>query len=1017
MTIATLLDELRARPGSIVFEVRIAGVEGSDGPAVFTTGDYTLSSHTVFPGVRRITDSGAGIDRRTGLPVAGRLTVRIQPDRGEVVDGLLLRRGRRGAGWVAELVSTVEQSDDATTVTVDRSPAALPATGRIVIGQETMDYTARTEVAPYRFTIPANGRGALDTMVDRHVVTDGRPAPRVYSDPCFWTWRPVRILVSRRFPSGKRHGDMFEWRTGYLTRPPAFRGGLIELNMVNQTVASQQPIGGEDTTTTIQRGLLAIGADDPIRTVGIRLRWREGEAVNQDAGSVVNGLISDVAYRAHEEIFDVGEDERARRGDISIYSGPTGGPYALRTAPPPYIGLADGGQIQLADNTVNNAGTYIKNVECEVQLGVEVAAAGADAAIRWPGVLIDEIAANWNPGTTQNADGQWADVALSPSVPALDGGPGLLVRLNSNSHHGALDVILPSGDRERLWYLADFSDPEVDLIGVQPQPLDNVDRRDMYWWRQREIPVSLRKDDTRSGRAVIPIRGLAHGGWQTGMKYIWVTQDRFGEPPFEVNVDFEALDGSAQSTIIYIVDKVEASEKFGAGYPGWLLETDAQDRWLRHSFADFGGQPPVLSQRVRWRFTSPQVALLQLLLSFHGRRYNSSYDVLPRGGRVPQDRVMIDTFLNYTNPGAAIDLVEDFDLTRKTTIGDAIAGLLALLNAQLEQRLDMTDGKLKLALASAGAPIAADSIGEITYTRGAPEDDIARWMIGGEPGTLGGGAIANTPTFELNVGADDKPALTVSFPDSAALAENGGRIAVDRIRIPGLRVPPDPGAAEATLRPLAEARLARLGTEAVEFYGKIALVDALRIHPGATLMVSSRTTHSPKGKRPGLVREPVRVLEIKCDPSASAAGVRCWWPGFNGSGYAPALKITSSPSADKIVVAANAYTEATHPVTGEVQADLDYFEKGDRVLLVPRGRREDAVDDIVIQGIDTATRTLTLVDADNNAVVLPAVIRAAPFGTVRPTDYASASSKHKSYVFIADTNASLSGGADAFEYT
>ena len=1018
MSIATLLDELKKLPGTIVFELRIAGIEVGGEPVVWTSAirhPYTLTGEKVYPGIvlPSPTETVAESDQKTGLTASGRVTVRLRPQADGVMDGLLMRRGRKGADYVAKLTESLTQDQGAATVKADRAPttvdgATLPATGYIHIGQEAIEYTARTTVAPYTFTVPADGRGAFDTVIDRHTVHDDRPAPRIYSNVCTWTGRPATLKVSRLRPDGVRAADSFELTAGKLDRAPHYRSreGLFDVVIVPLSVAGQQQIGGEETTTSVQRGLIAIAADDPVRSVALRMRWRRGEVFRESGSSVADGVIDDIVWGPHQEVFDYDVGDRAREGDVYIAN--TAQTYAVDGAAPYNGNATDGsGTLTLTDDLDIAGLTRVENAECEVQIEVDVAAAGADAAVQWPWALVNAIANNWNPGTTQGAAGQWADVGLDPSVAVLDGRPALTARLNSDTHQGQLDIIVHSGERERLWYLADFRDPDGALRGPQPQPLDGVPVFDQRWWRDRVISTSLAKSDNRTGRVLIPIAGIARGGWQTGMKWVWVQDDRFGTPPFIIRVDFEALDGSPASTSIRIVGKQAASAVFGAGYPGYLLETDADDRWRRHSFADFGGQAPVISQQVRWRYTSPQVALLQVMTSTWGDQKNGVYDVLPRGGRVPIDRIHLRSFLDYANPGAVLDLVEDFDLTETTTINAVVRGLLAMLNAQLELRLDESDGKIKLALGDAGAPIATDAVAEIT----------SDMLDGdGEASTVGGQPRANTPVFELNIGSDQKPQLTVSFPDDALLAEHGGRVLVDKVRMRGLRVPPDPGTVEALLRPLAESRLARLGDESAIVHCIATMPDTLKVHPGSTILLSSRTAHDPRGKRPGLDRTPVKIVAMKRRSKDLRVEMKVWNPGFNGKGYAPALKITGSAAADRVTVAANAYTETTHPITGQAQTDLDFFAVGDVVQVIPRGRREDADVGLTIESINTTTREVVLKDGQN-AAALPAVVRAAPFGTIRPAPYGQASDAHKKFAFIADAAAQLPGGVAADEYT
>lgn len=994
--------ELDRDPTRMVVELHIAGVRNDDGvPIAWASARYRRDGYDMRPGlVAAAEQPGGSIDLTHLLTASGRARVQVQPSAGNVDDDVLMRLGRRGSERWARLAATVEMASGATTIEADRSIAGWPEAGYLDIGTETIAYTARTVVAPHRFTVPEGGRAALGTELQRHTVEADESVPLIHDRVVSWGWRPAKLVVSRLRPGGQRHPAEIELAYGWLNDPPAYRRGRFDMTIVGLAAVGETKIGGPKRRTRVQRGLLAFHADDPHRAVRMTATHKRG-VYTTVATSIEDGVTVGADSRAHADLFDISLDG-VRQGRLTS-------PLATFGERVPASAAAgiDEVQFDFDDGGLDSANkTEILALGGDDEIDTTVIPDGT-VAVEWPGVLFEAFAAERNPGTPAGVDGGWVDLHVYGYHIAADG-PCVGARLTTDQHETPLVLTMTRPDRESLWYLACFDDPKRDIVG-QPRPLDGELIERQRWWPDRTVEVSLSRSDERA-RQIIPIRGLARGGWQTGMSLLWVESDIFPNPGFKIRVQYTQLDDTDAVQSMAVVGKAAAADYFETpGLPGVILTIHPSFKWRYHSFGDFPGlDAPVISQHIDWRQRPPAEALLQLIVSVHGTLANGVYDQLPTGGRVPVERVDVDSFLTYTAPGGgAAALIESFDLTKEVRLEEVLGGHLRLLDAMLIVRPNRTTGKLQLALAPAAPPLVTDPSVTVISAR--------RWM-GFEQDTGNDSAIVTTTVFELNY-EDGDPRLRIAIPDRRAIGENGGREVPQTVSLPGVRAPNDPGAADAIFRPIGESRTARLGQPRRYVPGVLGLIDALWLHPGAPVVVSTEAVHDEKGQREAIVNRPGRVLDITRNFLKTTATVTIELSAFNTSGYAASLRIIGSPSDDKLTVGLTLDDDGFGPAvdsSGAEVTDLRFFAVGDPIVVVPTGRWEDR-QELAVRAIDPAG-VITVEDRDGSDAVLDPVVRAAPFGVVRTARWADATSSQRTYAHLAGADGELLGG-EAFEYS
>jgi hypothetical protein len=611
----------------------------------------------------------------------------------------------------------------------------------------------------------------------------------------------------------------------------------------------------------------------------------------------------------------------------------------------------------------------------------------APALIGWPGEVLDTIHAVTG-APLQGALGRKVRVLIAPRG---NGPAALLLRANytENTRFPEVDI---RWDQSGLWYGIDLRDPDTPVplnIYAGDGPVDGPGRAG--WRRPKERLV----EDGGAGIAAlqIPIRGVADAFHQNSEKYIWVREHVFRTPtpsrPIWIRCDF--TEGEDEEwTHIKIIGATAASA-FLIGAPGFLLRIDGNSEGHHQSFGDWPGEGEArIREAVRWRDESPNNIILQLLLSGQGTGINDPvYDVLPYGANLDNSAVDVAGIQNYPTPEVA--LRQTLSIGDAVKIEDIIAPMLRLMGAVLVHRVDQATGARLLTLVATSAPVASDARRVIAQ---------GDWAVKGRPTTETDDNIVNLIIYKMNFDREGEPRQTVKIADRDSIGryEEVGTLEEDLL---GVRLQQgDSAAHRAALLQPALAYFSDMARPRRVIKATIPASDALLLDCGSVVVLTATDVYAVDGSL-GVTSVPGRVLEKRSNWSKNESEITVRLYDYNAIGWAPSLDVAVVIGPNEVQVQPNAYTLAQHPITGDLQTDLQYWSVGDVARAIPAGN----------YGASTAGLVAVTVTATNITFGAPHGLVAGD--TIRPDDYDPATAAmDASYAFLADDQGTLGAAAD-----
>lgn len=986
---AAALDELQRRQG-----VRPAWLLEIDGiPQRFYSGDPPASTaipagySAVFANID-VSVGESKIDQRKAIVEDGAASVTLTVTRGSGIDELLLRLR---ADREVSLASTVIASTGATTVTVNEDISGWPATGVIWVGQEAMAYSARTLVSPFQFTINAGDRGYYGSQVQEHTVDANQNWFPKVSDACIaWRGRRARLKVA----AGRRMGqtptaDYLTEVSGFIDRTPTKSGQQeIQLTIVPDTARLERKIGGDAAVTRLQQGWHAFDPQNATAEFrGPRVSWVHGQlyrarlTANANAGVTVNLAVDNVEQLlaihnfANPIVLDFGAAaSRVTAIAAAVGGAPPAGTITLSAAIPFFRGT----------------GALIYNSPFPEFDDIDLApgAVIGPYLAQWPQPSLDLIHATLAPGWTGAAGDRRVDFRITEDV---NESPVLAARMNITATNGdpAITVEWP---QRRLWYGISLADPESAVPNNQ-QLIRGQNRVRLGAWPERRLELDF-NDQSDQQEGYIPIRGVARAYYQNDERYIWVEDDVFRMPsaasPIYIRAKFEEL-GFEHQTVHRVVDKFAAAT-ITPGAPGYILTVAERSLTAGLSFGDWPDGPRVeIREHAGWTAATPNQIILELLLSGSGNGVNHpTYDALPFGCNIDQSQVDVDGIEAFASPAIANN--QTLHIEDEVEVGEVIAPLLRLMGAMLSPRINRATGARELTLIPVGAPTPLDSVHAVL------DGD---WAVDDRPRTETDDGIINVIHYALNwVEGESTLSVRVVQQDSVTRYEEAQE---QEENLHGVTIDSDDPIAhrDAMLGPALN-QFSELADPRRVLRGSIALADAVTLDVGAVVNVTALDAQAYDGTL-GVSGVSGRIMSIRRQWGDGTAELSIRIYDALATGWAPSLEVAAIIDPTTLQVTPNAYTRTVHPITGEAQEDLDYWNPGDGAAVMTTGDYATFAGGLVVLTVDTTLNRIQFT-APHGLGGLPA--------TVRPDDYNAASTYHRQFAYLADDANTLGAAGD-----
>ena len=927
------------------------------------------------------------LDLKKAIVEDGAASIRLIETRS---NGMFANLLRIQPTFEATLITTVPASTGATTVTVLEDLTPWPAAGQIWIGQECMNYTARTLFAPFQFTVPAGGnRGYFGSQVQEHRVESAEGwAPKVTGECVAWRGRRARLKLAAGRRDGQTPDDFYITVVeGFLDQTPS-KNDLLSASfvIVPNTAKLEREVGGEETETGLQHGWHAWDVNGENVFGGqYRVHWADGGLYEQKltAATIFPGpgpiTVDDVEALTNVNDFVTTTISVHFKATPALPMVATG---TVVAAPGP------GGTITTAPVAGRDIGAEVwvrAFDEPKEEIDVSVVGGPGPVLTKWPGPAIEAIHTVTAVGSIATAAGRRVSMRI---IPASQGGnSGATVNFRTNTTQNPMPPeIRFERDPNGLWYGIDFRPP-----GTPPPSnlfaLDgDAQLHELGWWdRFSEQLVQ----GGAGGVAALsqPIRGVADAFHQNNSKMVWVEDNVFRTPsaasPVWIRVRWN--EGDVERLTHVQVESVVAASTIDITAPGFILTTPDSSLGFHESFGDWPGEGRArIRELVRWRDKSPTRIMLDLLLSGQGNFINHpTYDRLPFGANLDQAEVDVSSFEDYPVPPVALrqTLTIEEDAIK---IADIFAPLLRLMGAVIVPRLNQVTGARKLTLVQISAPTTTDS--RRTIADGG-------WAVSDRPTTESDDEVVNLINYRLNYDREDKPRLTVRIADRDSIARYEVGASEEELR--GMTLPSeDPESHRQALLQIALATFSEIGRPRRVSTATVAASDALLLDAGGVVVMTASDVNSLTGSL-GVTSVPARVMSKQANWSKNEAELTVRLYDYTATGWAPALEVSAlGPGPNEVTVApggfVNAFTTADHPITGEPQTDLDYWAIGDVARAVPAGNYAASVAGLVVTAISATTITF-----------------GAPPGlaigdTIRPDDYGPASTDHETnYAFLA----------------
>lgn len=176
--------------------------------------------------------------------------------------------------------------------------------------------------------------------------------------------------------------------------------------------------------------------------------------------------------------------------------------------------------------------------------------------------------------------------------------------------------------------------------------------------------------------------------------------------------------------------------------------------------------------------------------------------------------------------------------------------------------------------------------------------------------------------------------------------------------------------------------------------GEISTAQALDLPLGSTVRVTSPHLRG-YGPDPVVARLGV-VVERQISLGEEGARIKILHFGTRSTGWNAAALIVQAESPTQVLVTSNSYSSLNSPVTGLPQRDLDYFEVGDVVYVVPEADHDAGV-----------VRIITDIDRDNFLVTFNAPHGAGLGAAIVPAGHNLGSEIHRQLAYLADDDGLL----------
>ena len=324
-----VLVELAKRQNNYVWLLEIDGLEDTyySSPSAPTLPPYAQPwAHTPESGVINVTAANQELDVMGSVASAGQVAVTIAITRTNSADQLM-KVGRSGAGLTVTLAATLEQTG-ATFVEVNEDIGAWSASGILWLGREAIRYTAKTGVAPFRFTIIDADRGWFGSEQRRHIASPVEGwSPRIYDTCVTWQNRKARVLVSSLRNGGTTSDGWVEYVSGRIVSNPEISddGLQLAINIIPHTDALNTEVGGGMLRTGLQQGFHTFDGFTAHR-FQYAAGFGAGEAfeANVDLAALA-GVPIPVRWEQHERAFALPGSgaSTARQGIFTTASDPT----------------------------------------------------------------------------------------------------------------------------------------------------------------------------------------------------------------------------------------------------------------------------------------------------------------------------------------------------------------------------------------------------------------------------------------------------------------------------------------------------------------------------------------------------------------------------------------------------------------------------------------------------------------------------------------------------------------------
>jgi len=302
----------------------------------------------------------------------------------------------------------------------------------------------------------------------------------------------------------------------------------------------------------------------------------------------------------------------------------------------------------------------------------------------------------------------------------------------------------------------------------------------------------------------------------------------------------------------------------------------------------------------------------------------------------------------------------------------------------------------------------------ISCSRLGPEDATSAVMaltdadFAGTPRNETDEDVRNRYAIALNYDDEDEAQVNVVVSDLRSQRTHGEARELS-LELRGLRME-DSGAnaPQRLLRPLYTRLMAMLGDPRRVWVVRVHAGVGLQLQLGDVVTVTSRYLRGSAWTAGGVAQVAARVVGITVDPVRETADLRLLHYGSAGTAWNASARVASVPAADEVVVEANIYADAEHPVTGEALEDLDGFQLGDVVRALPTGDHDmigGGAAGLTITGINRLTRTITF-DAPHG-ITMPTG------GDIEPDSYDLAAAHHQVLAYLADAAGTLGAAAVA----